>query len=459
MYSPNRYRGLILIDILVALALSSLFILLISDNSLEASSIFFHAKSRNKLLLDYIANQNLTTVSIKPYGDDRIEQNIFLTDKDSASSSILFTKVKELTASNIEDAAGTPICSVDYFNHSVVGSYEFLSYSISTSSIKITPISLPIDPLLPITDFQIRNGVAYISTDSTIVSDPDILVIDIKDISKPKLLSSINIGPGIQAIALAGNHLFGAATSASAQLHIIRIDSLDSLVLEKKFKLSLPFATATPAFGSSIFYNKGNIFLGTEKWDGEEFNIINVSNPSVPNKIGGLETNTKINDIWVQDNLAYLAGSDQGQLRLVDVSNPNKPVQINSFSPSGWNRQEGRAISLFENNLNFGRTSGGYNITNALEAFHFGTSSILNFSKYSGIDVSGGVYGIVSDRSHVYLATRQINKEFQIYDGEYSTSSTLAFSLPVAPQRMTCDGNYIYVLAGTAPVIYQISFK
>jgi hypothetical protein len=190
----------------------------------------------------------------------------------------------------------------------------------------------------------------------------------------------------------------------------------------------------------------------------------------VPSKIGGFETGSKINDIFVRDSLAYLADSDEKQLRIVDVSQPSTPILADSFSPSGWSRQTGERVSSFEGALDFSRTSGGYNITTDYEAFAWSTATSIpnqslsslipiSVSAYHSLDVSGGVYGIVADRSHIYLATRQVNKEFQIFDRSLSTSTAVTYSLPVAPQRLTCDGDHLYILAATAPIIYEITFN
>jgi len=41
---------------------------------------------------------------------------------------------------------------------------------------------------------------------------------------------------------------------------------------------------------------------------------------------------------------------------------------------------------------------------------------------------------------------------------ELGTSTNISFSLPVAPQTISCDNDRLYILAHSAPVIYQISF-
>ena len=299
------------------------------------------------------------------------------------------------------------------------------------------------------------------------------MVIDFRDLNNPKLISFINTGPGISSIALVDNYIYAATPSATGQLQIVVLDNqlrngniIDtSLVLRNKYKLPLPLASTTPTKGSSIFYYKNKIYLGTEKWDGDELSVIDVTDPMNPFKIGGFETGGKIKNIFINNDMAYLASADLQQLRILDISNPNNPTLVSSFSPSGSTRQEGSAITFFENKLGLGRTSGGFNIVTDPEFYNFDLSSTSSYNSShvlissSSIDIPGGIYGIVEDRSHIFLATRQLNKEFQIYDLSASTSTAQFYSLPVAPQKMTCDGRNLYILSATAPVIYEISFN
>ena len=446
-------RGILLVDIILAFSLATIFIAIITSSSSSARIIFERAKGRQEVIRAFGTSTDITTYPsnslVRPYGNDLIE-HIFSTTT-AHGAEIFFNKIDAPT--NLSDYIGTPLCSVDFLGQN----------NLAAKNIKITPIPLPINPLLPLTDFQVRNGVTYISSDSSTASDPDLFVIDFKDLTRPKLLSSINTGPGISAITLAGNRIFAAADSTSAQLHIIRLEDATglapgptSLVLEKKYKLPLPEASTTPSHGSAVFFYKNKIYLGTDKWNGEELSIIDVSDPINPLKVGGFEMNGKVKDVFAHSGFAYVAGSDQQQFRTLDISDPTSPRIVSSLSPSGWSRQEGTAISLFENAVDFGRTSGGFNIVADHEFF---TAS-------SSLDIPGGVYGIIQDRFHTYLATRQVDEEFQIFESRsgdsdsehFATSTSLAFSLPVAPQQMTCDGNRVYILAGTAPVIYEVSF-
>ncbi len=462
----SEKKGIILVDILLALSLAVFFTAIIAESSFGAGEIFNSAKSRNSIL-NLFENDSSSEIIMKsqPYGNDMVENY-------SDLNGVFFASFEPNTNSNFSEFAGVPFCSVDFTDNEIAGSYLYsqnvwgprtdadsnISNNINAEKISIMSITLPINPLLPLTDFEIRNGIAYVSTDSAKSSDPDLFVIDIHDINNPVILSSIDTGPGISAITLAGRRIFAAAASTAYQLHIIYLNNLNSIFLESRFKLPLPFATATPSFGSSIFYKGGLIYLGTEKWDDDEFSVIDVNNPISPVKIGGFETNSKINDIYIRDKLAYVADSDFKQMRIIDLNDILNPVEFNSFSPSGGNRQEGKSISLFENGLSLTRTSGGFDIVFDHEIFAFATTSSTTLARFNSYNIPGGAYSIVTDRSYLYLITREIDKEFRIFDREHETDLNIAFSLPVAPQTITCDNDQLYILAHSAPVIYQISF-
>ncbi len=509
--SFNRQKdnqGLILVDILLAMSLAVLFVVLISESSAASRDIFEFAKERNRLLSIYeehasefegmmpyefrsliigADNWEYSTTTINAdahwYGNDRIQTDITISSNSDTpaelnirnrlySQSVTFNKVKAYPVTSINDFAGTSLCSVDFTNKNTVGSYGYNNSKTNPQLLvpQITPIVLLIDPSIPLTDLEAINDHMYISTDSSRASDPDIIMADISDPSHLILDAELNTGPGIASIVVAGNRIYAAMTSRTAQLQIISIPFIGSMNVESSYKLPLPYATATPPLGGAIFYEKNRVYLGTEKWDGEEFTIIDVTNPGAPLKIGGYETGSKIGSIYVRNGIAYVTASDEKQLRVIDVHDPTNLILFDSYSPSGWERQEGKALSFFEDSLGWGRTSGGFNIKTDHELFSWGTSTITSYQKQNHLplsnpeelrssDVPGGIYGIVPDRSFVYVATKQFGKELQIYDKSLSTTTMKSISLPATPQTMVCDGDSLYILAATAPVIYKVTFK
>ena len=255
--------------------------------------------------------------------------------------------------------------------------------------------------------------------------------------------------PIFASIALAGDRVFAAASSAAAQLHIVRFVDLATPVLERKYQLPLPYATATPGFASSIVYDDGLVYLGTEKWVGDEFSIIDIASSTAPVWESGLEMGSKVMDIYVADGMAHVATAGDRQLITVDVSDPSHPDIIDELVPTGWERQEGKVALRFEEEAIFGRTSGGFNIKSDHELFAGAAS----------IDVPGGIYGIVADRFNIFAASRTAGKELIVFDRSLAATSTRPFGLPAMPQAMTCDGDRLYVLAAGAPIIYQITFR
>jgi len=451
-------NGIILVDVLLALSLGGLFIAIITTSAIDSRQLLERSMIRNELL-DRYASGTFETIA-KPYGNERTEniQTVTIPGMSSfTNKSLEFVKIERATITtdlnSIEtNAAGTPLCAVE-FSNTLTG-----SLNSATSSLKITPVNLPIEPAMPLTDLAVRDGIAYISADSTKSSDTDLFIVDIRDPIHAKILSSLNTGPGIAALALAGKRIYAAAASTAGQLQIIRMDSPTNINLETKFRLPLPYATTTPTLPSSIFYNSGKVFLGTEKWDGNELNIIGVSQPTHPVKIGGVEIGGKVNDIFAMNGIAYIAAADQNQLSRVDVHGYVHPLFLDRLNLAGWQRQEGKAVNLFEDSLGLGRTSGGYDIPEDHEAFAWATSSLLTLASPSSLNVPGGVYGLIADRTHIYLATRQSGKEFDILDRNLNASTSISYSLPSPPQTMTCDGRIIYVLSHTLPTIYEITF-
>ncbi len=297
------------------------------------------------------------------------------------------------------------------------------------------------------TDMEVRNKIVYLAADGTIASSPDLYIIDTNNPTTPSLISSLNTGPGLSALDVAGPYIYAANAGTTNQLQIIDISNRASPVLLSKFKLPLPEASTTPPFATSIFYNKSKVYLGTEKWGGKELAIIDVADPANPSYLGGFETGTQINSIYVRDNYAYLAGSDAGQLRVIDISNPASPSLTAILSPSGWETQIGKTLSYFDGKISLGRTTGGFNVLTNHEIFSFSTTSPSYPVVTSSHDIPGGVYGIL-DRHSILLATKSIGHELQLWSSDLVTKiseKTLGFQ----PAAMSCDTKNLYFVTGT----------
>ena len=62
--------------------------------------------------------------------------------------------------------------------------------------------------------------------------------------------------------------------------------------------------------------------------------IIDVSNPTSPVRLGGYRTSGSAQDVAVSGALAYVADVDAG-LQVIDVSDPTSPVRVGGYDTSG----------------------------------------------------------------------------------------------------------------------------
>lgn len=454
----NTKYGFILTDIILGLSLITVITVLIVQTSYGARLMFDQAKIRTALMdvfekhegefaswppgscvektyLNEGVSKAVISAKVKRFGNELVETDITTS---FGSTTVDFVKVRRDVVYN-KYSYSSPFCSVDIFGKSGSPVYP-----------KIKQIKLPIPSYIVPTDIIVRNNIVYVSLDSSIQSDPDLVIVDITDRDAPKLVSQINTGPGLSSIALSQKYIFAAALSSAAQVHVIKLNNLSSPVVVKKYKLPAPNASSTLPFATSINYRSGRIYLGTEKWDGDELSIIDVSSPESPFKISGIKTNSKITNISLDRDTLYVSASDQNQIRYIDVSDDYAPRIFSLFSESGWQRMDGRALGTFEGNILFGQTSGGYNIVSDHELFYLNEAT-------SSVDIPGGVYGAIADRQHIYAATRSLNKELSIYETSLSSSTATYISIPTMPQTLTCDNDKIYLLSRSSPEIYEIT--
>jgi hypothetical protein len=299
----------------------------------------------------------------------------------------------------------------------------------------------------PSTDLEVRNNIGYLSTDGTTASAPDFYIVDLTNPNSPSIISSLNTGPGIAALEVAGPYIYAANLSTTNQLQVIDVSNRSAPVLVTKFKLPLPQASSTPPLATSIFYSKGLIYLGTQKWEGGELSIIDVTNPLAPTYLNSFETNTVVNNMYVRDGFAYLASADAGQMRILDVHNPSTITEVSEFSGSGWQTQTGKTLSYFEGIYSLGRTTGGFNVTTNHEIFTFSASSTSQATPQNSHDIPGGVYGIIQRPPNIYLATHFTTGEFQVWKDDLS-SQVFNLSLGFSPTSLACDGRTLYFSTG-----------
>jgi hypothetical protein len=259
----------------------------------------------------------------------------------------------------------------------------------------------------PVTDIDVFSKKLYITTNNFHGNNADFYIFDSSvNPQKPTYRGSVKTitkNAGLNSVAISSTTATKYAYVASAydpnfdicttgpdcsQLQIINVfdPTLTPPVSITNFRL----ATNTPpyvrgnitgsndqAIGKSIFYKNGFIYLGlSSTFNGPGFHIIDVGNGTY----GGTPTNpvwvsswppaspgfgpsgAAINGIYVKGNYAYLShpknlvglsGPLTEQITVLDISNPNAPQRVGSFSSIGGN---GKVVYPVGNNLYFAKT-------------------------------------------------------------------------------------------------------
>ena len=210
------------------------------------------------------------------------------------------------------------------------------------------------------TDVFVRGSTAYLSANSSTTAQGDFFVVDASDRQNPKVLSSLNTGPGIMAISVQGNYAYAANSSVTAQLQVIDIHDPLAPFLAKAYKLPGSYKDSGP-IGKSIFVDGARAYLGTQKNSVPEFHVIDVSDPLNPSERGTWKAATAINKIVATGTLAYLATPDPlEELKILDVGDLQAIREIGSFNAAG--STEAKSLFLTGKALYMGREVGGNDV-------------------------------------------------------------------------------------------------
>ena len=446
----NICRGFLVLEAIIALGLFSICIFSTIALTFGARRMFKEANERATLLdVAYAVAANPTDfasqLSSLDYGNNA---NIATF---STSTSLSTSSCNSNCNSNFQSSISFNIMEPDTFSaYGKDTCPPTLDFSRKASS--STSVTLPIASTDSITDMSVKDGFAYISTNSSKSSDPDLFIFDMSDIQNPKLISSLNTGPGLAALAVAGPYIFAANESSVNQLQIIDIHDRSLPLMVAQAKIPLDIASSTRPNATAIYYDKGLIYLGTEKGDSPELTIWSVADPTHPTLAGRYEIGNKVEKIMVDGSRAYIASSGVNQLMVFDISNPSNPALITTLAPSGWQTQSGQSLDLFQGNLALGRDTGGFNNTNNPEFILYDASGI---TKDSSFDESGGIYSIVARPPNFLVLTHRSGGQLRSDNGFGTT--TAAYDIPGSPAALSCDWGNIYVASNNSPSITLIN--
>lgn len=293
--------------------------------------------------------------------------------------------------------------------------------------------SIDLGPGNEATDLDVINKIVYMSAEASAQDKPDFFIVNATDAQNPFIVSSLNTGPALNAIDVAGNYAYAANRKADEQLHIIDVSNIQSPVLVKRYRI--PGVTGASAIGNTLFYAAGKLYIGLNKAEGPEFHVLDVSDPINPSVLGSYEVNDNINDIHISGGRAYLAtGLDNAGLIVLDVSNPAAITLLGQTFSSDTE-------SVF--NLNSQITF----IGPGQDFYVINTSNPANMTSLGFIGAGNVINDMIARDNLVFLATSDSNREFQVINISDTANPTLLshFNFPQVATGIDYEDNLVYV--------------
>ncbi len=245
-------------------------------------------------------------------------------------------------------------------------------------------------------DIEVLNATIFIAGLASDKKKKDFFVINVAIPNTPTVTTSIDTGPGLVALSLAGTYVYAANTDKNAQLQIIDIsnESAPSVVSSTGLQ-------GNTEEGRSVFVGGSYAYIGTEESSGNELQIFNVSDPFNPSSVWTGEIGADVNDIYVSGTHMYVATSrDDMEFMIFDVSNPQSAQQVGSFDAGA----DGLSIFVANNMAHLGTNSGLLTLDIAN----------LNTITQLGSFATGGAVNDIYVRDYIaFLATANTNLEFQ----------------------------------------------
>ena len=282
------------------------------------------------------------------------------------------------------------------------------------------------------TDLAVIENTVFIVAEASDPKKKDFYSINVTNIDAPTERASIDIGKGLNAIALMGSYAYVAQANSINQLQIVNISDPNNPSLTSEISLQ-----SNTQEGISVFALDDYVYVGSTLSTGKEFQIFNVLNPTNPSFVSSVEIGANVNDIYVYRNRAYLATSKTtGEVLIFDISVPSSPQQIAVFDYS-----DTPGLSVFVNNFN---------------NFYVGIGNsfvIINSTNLSSLSVIGSYNtgGSVNDlyiRDYLaFLATANSTAEFQAINITNKTNLTLhsSYNFPQLGTGVTYRDNVVYM--------------
>jgi len=180
------------------------------------------------------------------------------------------------------------------------------------------------DPKFPkiISNFIDQEGsysVVKVKDDHAFVGlrDGKLIILDIKIPTEPRELKTLNIEGGLSNLVIAEDLLYLGTYNGIKLLDINNIE--DAQIVD---------IGLNDVFGQGMVWFDSKLYIGAHK---HGVKIFDASNYLKPQLIGSFNDGGEANGLYLVGQKLYVADSSTSVVEVLDVSNPQKPMEINEF--------------------------------------------------------------------------------------------------------------------------------
>ena len=305
--------------------------------------------------------------------------------------------------------------------------------------------AINISPDVP-TGIAVRNGFAYITGVGTgSNSTPDFFIVNVSDPEAPVFSNpstpGITTGPGLAAVAVAGDYAYVANRSTAEQLQVINVENPGSPMLATSTRV-----VGAGGVGNAIFYYNHLVYLGlTASGAGPQLAIFDVASSTKPIPKGTYTFGHTVNAIQVKGDYAHIATADSEELKVFDISDPMSPQQVGGSGVLPDTTANGKSVYVVGDTAYLGRTVGLSPNAKQLYVFDMTNPATAPLPVLGApLDVNDSINSLLVRSSLAFLTTRT---EFQVWSLSNLDSITKVGSLVLASTTpaLDCERNTLYV--------------
>jgi hypothetical protein len=326
------------------------------------------------------------------------------------------------------------IGAIDTYSASDIAISGSTVYLADSENLKIIDVSDPTSPsIITSTLSSGVGGVVVINNKAYVGAGASFKILDVSNPSIPVIVGSVDMPVyGASKVAVSGTTAY-VGNQSSLQIIDVSDPAFPNII----------GSVDLPTYVNGVFISGNTVYVANSNYG---LQIIDVRNPSNPTIIGGVLTEYTANDIIVSETLAYVADY-LGGLQIIDVSKPSLSPVIGQVTRDEARPFVALAITLIGTTAYVsGSSNGGMHIIDVTDPYTpiaTGSISILGGDSSSN-DVSGNYAYVCHNASSFH--------GLNIFDISTPSSPQLVGSVDTTNvvRDVTVLGSYAYVAGGVS---------